>query len=72
MTAIYLAKTLYEDKKDWLQVGFATILSHSGKANLKVLNAENDDYSLYPLYSYRMVESITTLTKQAKVAVLQH
>src|SRR5699024_7856547 len=72
VTAIHLAKELYEDKKDWLQVGFAAILSHSGKAKLKVIDANNDDYPLYPLYSYRMVESITTLTKQAKVAVLQH
>lgn len=72
VTSIHLAKELYEDKKDWLQVGFAAILSHSGKTKLSVIDSENDDYPLYPLYSYRMVESITTLTKQAKVAVLQH
>src|SRR5699024_11234999 len=72
VTAIHLAKELYEDKKDWLQVGFAAILSHSGKAKLKVIDANNDDYPLYPLYSYCMVESITTLTKQSKVAVLQN
>src|SRR5699024_6360517 len=66
VTAVHLANELYEDKKDWLQVGFAAILSHSGKSKLQMIASENEEYPLYPLYSYRMVESITTLTKQAK------
>lgn len=70
--AIQIANEMYKDKRDWLQVGFGAVLSHSGKSKLNVIDPQHEDYTLYPLYSYRMVESITTLNKQAKVAVLQH
>lgn len=74
--AVQLAASIYQDKKDWLQVGFASLLSKCGTTKLQVdhnqSNKADKNYTLYPLYSYKMVESITTLSKQAKIAILQH
>ncbi|HLS67234.1 MAG TPA: HD domain-containing phosphohydrolase [Pseudogracilibacillus sp.] len=76
--AIQLARLNCFEKKDWLQIGFATLLSDSGLSRLITRDftidsyKKHDKWQLHPLYSYQMVENITTLTKITKIAILQH
>lgn len=77
--AVYLAKHMDYEKKDWLQIGFAALLADSGFAKLpQELQNEKDQerpsetFRLHPVYSYKVVEKITTLTKAAKIAIIQH
>lgn len=75
---IYVARKLEYEKKDWLQIGFAALLSDSGKAKLDKSLRKKDDrhrddtWKLHPVYSYKMIENVTTLTSKAKQAILQH
>src|SRR5699024_8925873 len=76
--SVQLAKLKGFAKKDWLQIGFAALLSDSGLARLTTKDfsietyKKHDKWQLHPLYSYQMVENITTLTKISKIAILQH
>ena len=77
--AVYLAKNLQYEKKDWLQIGFAALLADSGFAKLpdelqyeKNQERPSETFRLHPVYSYKIVEKITTLTKAAKIAIIQH
>jgi len=78
LLSIYLAKKLKYEKKDWLQIGFAALLSDCGKAKLDITDLseekqQNDDrWRVHPIYSYKMVENVTTLTQTAKFAILHH
>src|SRR5690625_705584 len=55
--AIYLAKKLKYEKKDWLQIGFASLLSDSGKAKLGITDLsekerkKDDRWRVHPVYS---------------------
>jgi len=77
LLAVFLAHKLKYPKKDWLQIGFAALLCDSGKAKMKQIetrnrNRNNPYWRKHPLYSYRLVEHVTTLTQRAKIAILQH
>lgn len=76
LLSVYLAKKLNFKKKDWLQIGLASILSDCGISKLKGLskgkNIPEETMRLHPIYSYRMVENEPTLTQHAKIAILQH
>src|SRR5699024_1024923 len=76
--AIYLADKMKLERKDWLQIGFATLLTDCGLTKLTTNEGalhtlqKDERWNLHPLYSYKMIEDIRTLTKSAKIAVLQH
>jgi|SRR5690625_4610548 len=77
LLSVFLAKKIGYRKKDWLQIGFAALLSDSGKAKMEQIEPRNKNrrdpyWRKHPVYSYRLVESATTLTKRAKIAILQH
>src|SRR5690625_2091116 len=77
LLSVFLAIKLNYERKYCLPIGFATLLCDSDmvKLNTSFLkkSMESDpNYQMHPLYSYKMVENITTLTKQAKIAILQH
>ncbi|MBO1004180.1 HD-GYP domain-containing protein [Pseudogracilibacillus auburnensis] len=74
LLSIVLAKKLKYQKKDWLQIGFAALLSDCGMAKLNASTVTNNikEMELHPIYSYKMVENVPTLTKQAKMGILQH
>lgn len=79
LLAVFLAKELHYEKKDWLQIGFAALLADSGFVKLnpelameKDQERPTEQFRLHPIYSYKFVETLATLTKKSKVAILQH
>lgn len=77
----FLAKKMGYEKREWIQVGLAGFLSNSGMSKVDahiikeprlLLHAENEQMKKHPVYSYRMIESIRTITDAVKLAVLQH
>ncbi|MFB4168747.1 HD-GYP domain-containing protein [Virgibacillus sp. JSM 102003] len=77
----YLARKMGFEKGEWLQIGLAGSLSDSGMARLdstivtKTGSLTFSDYQeikKHPTYSYRYIEKIPTITKEVKLAVLQH
>ncbi|SEP58210.1 HD-GYP domain, c-di-GMP phosphodiesterase class II (or its inactivated variant) [Virgibacillus subterraneus] len=77
----YLARKMGFEKGEWLQIGLAGALSDCGMARLddaivtKTGSLTYSDYQeikKHPTYSYRYVEKIPTITKEVKLAVLQH
>lgn len=68
-------------KKEWLQIGIAAFLADCGMAKINrslfykegtLSKPEFDEVMKHPTYSYRLVEKITSLTRGAKLAILQH
>lgn len=66
---------------EWVQVGIAAFLAESGMAKISrpifykkglLTEAEFQEIKKHPTYSYRYVEKTPTLTKGAKLAILQH
>src|SRR5699024_11121888 len=55
-----------------LQIGFAAILADIGlvKSNIAINSHEAD--IRHPALSYEMIKDETTLTKHAKIAIVQH
>ncbi len=80
LLSAHLAKKLgYQ--KDWVQVGLAAILADCGMAKLsenwlmkesRLTIAEYEEIKKHPTLSYRMVEDIPYVTKEMKLAILQH
>ncbi|QGH36876.1 HD domain-containing protein [Gracilibacillus salitolerans] len=80
LLSAHLARKLgYE--KDWIQAGIAAILADSGMAKLnenwlmkesRLTIAEYEEIKKHPTLSYRMVEDIPSVTKDMKLAILQH
>lgn len=74
--SVYLSYKLGFEKKDWLQIGLAALMSDCGKATLEpsVFKSKlpNSTWQKYPVFSYKMIENEPTLTQQAKIAILQH
>lgn len=67
--------------RDWLQISLAAFISDSGMAKLpeglyrkrgRLSSAEREQLEKHPTFSYHLVERITNLTKEAKLAILQH
>lgn len=78
LTAL-LAKRL--GKKEWLQISLAAFLADSGTAKIKrslvekkglYTDPEYTEIKMHPTFSYRFVEKCPSLTREAKLAVLQH
>lgn len=81
LLAAFTAKKLDYDKGNQIQLGLAGLLSDSGMAKLNpsiflanrsLYMREQEDIFHHPGYSYRLVESIPTLSREAKLAILQH
>ncbi|WP_170005859.1 HD-GYP domain-containing protein [Bacillus fonticola] len=77
----YIAKQLHYAKGEIMQVGMAAILSDCGMAKLDqhllmkkgtYNETERQEMQQHPTYSYRMVQSLTTVSDSVKVAILQH
>lgn len=73
LTVALINKLGYE-KKDWIQIGFAALLSDIGIAKLEagIHSVRDENWRLHPIYSYKLIEKEVTLNKQAKLAILQH
>ncbi|WP_163527929.1 HD-GYP domain-containing protein [Halobacillus ihumii] len=76
-----LASKLNDNQGEWIQVGLAGLLSDCGMAQISetILNKEGplnekeyEEVKKHPTYSYRLVESTTSLNNRAKLAILQH
>lgn len=72
LMSVYLANKLNYEKKDWLQIGFAALLSDCGLAKSKPTVDEKEMDPRHPAISYEMVKDEPTLTQNAKLAILQH
>lgn len=70
--SVVLAQRLHYEKKDWLQLGLAALLSECGLAKYKPTVVQSEIDQRHPVMSYEMVKDETTLTKAAKFAILQH
>lgn|SRR5690625_1469316 len=81
LISAFLAKKLGYKKGEWIQIGLAGLLSDCGMSqiNSKILNKhttlnyrEIAEVKKHPKYSYHLVKSITTITKEVKLAIVQH
>lgn len=79
--AAFLAKKMGFEKGEWIQVGLAGFLSNCGmsKVNQQITTKtgslkfkEREEMETHSVYSYRLIESIPTITNAVKIAVLQH
>lgn len=77
----FLAKKLGYNHGESIQVGLAGFLSDCGMAKIdaEIINKfhsltyrEMDEMKEHPKYSYRFVESIPTISKEVKLAIIQH
>ncbi|WP_165444931.1 HD-GYP domain-containing protein [Gracilibacillus phocaeensis] len=68
-------------KQEWFQVGMAAFLMDSGMAKLHnnfleksaaLTEAEWNEIKQHPVWSYRMVEHVSLMASEMKLAVLQH
>lgn len=81
LLSAFLAKKMGYEKGEWIQIGLAGFLSNCGMAKIK-LNAlkkgsnlshdKREELKKHPVYSYRLIESVRTITDAVKLAVLQH
>lgn len=72
LLAIKLAQTLKYEKKNWLQIGFAAILIDIGLTKYKPVIDSSQADPRHPVISYEMIKDEPTLTKHAKLAIIQH
>lgn len=72
LLAISLAQQLGYERKEWLQIGFAALLSDCGLAKSKPLAIDQEAIKRHPISSLEMIKNETTLTKLAKIAIVQH
>lgn len=85
VTMALLANLLASKKKykqgECFQVALAAYLSDAGMAKMdeKILNKQSplnsqefNEVKRHPIYSYRMIENLTTVTRPVKLGVLQH
>ncbi|WP_102336506.1 HD-GYP domain-containing protein [Salimicrobium jeotgali] len=81
LIAGYLGQRLGLEKGEWIQVALGGLLSDAGMALIspEILKksgslsaGEMAEVRQHPVYSYRMVEDLTVLSKKVKYAVLQH
>ncbi|MGM8212876.1 HD-GYP domain-containing protein [Virgibacillus sp. W0430] len=80
LLSAYIGQKMNLLKNEWLQLGLAGVLSDSGMAKINTYYMEDrpltsrefDEVKQHPIFSYRLVEKIPTLSQQAKLAILQH
>lgn len=81
MLSAFLAKKMNYEKGDWVQIGLAGFLSNCGMSRIDLStfkkathlsHREQEEVRKHPVYSYRMIESVRTITDPVKLAVLQH
>ncbi len=76
-----IAKKMNFSQGDQIQIALAAYLSNCGLANIEedvifkkgaFTEDEYNEIKKHPIHSYRMIESISMLKYEAKIAVLQH
>src|SRR5699024_5679015 len=81
LIAVYIAKRKKYQKKEYIQIGMASILADCGMAQIqenlyqtdrKITKAEYEEIKNHPTYSFRMVEGISSVTKAMRLGILQH
>jgi len=81
LLSAYLGRKMKYEKRKWLQIGLAAFLADSGMAKIddtvirkETALTEEDEKELkkHPYYSYRLIEHLSKLTSEMKLAVLQH
>ena len=79
LTALLAKRLGYE--KDWIQVSLAAFIADSGmakvsprilKKELPLTPPEKEEVAKHPTYSYRNAENCLSLSKAAKLGVIQH
>ncbi|SDM40350.1 HD-GYP domain-containing protein [Sediminibacillus halophilus] len=79
LSAFLAKKSNY--KHEWIQIGIAGFLADCGMAKIddRILfkagplnTAEYEEIKKHPVYSYRFVETVSSLSKGMKLAILQH
>ncbi|MFC4558495.1 HD-GYP domain-containing protein [Virgibacillus kekensis] len=77
----YLANKMGYEKGEWLQIGLAGALGDCGMSKMDYSIIERNgpltfqelqELKKHPTYSYRLVEKTSTITKEVKLAILQH
>lgn len=77
----YIGKKMNFTKGDWVQIGLAGCLADCGmaKINPTIINkissltfGEYEEIKKHPVFSYKLVQNITVLRKDMKIAILQH
>ncbi|UOQ44733.1 HD-GYP domain-containing protein [Halobacillus salinarum] len=77
----YLASKMGYNYGEWIQIGLAGLLSDCGMAKIdkslllkedSLTEAEFEEIKKHAAYSYRLVESIPSLSTNVKLAILQH
>ncbi|ENH98458.1 metal dependent phosphohydrolase [Gracilibacillus halophilus YIM-C55.5] len=68
-------------EKEWIQIGLAGLLSDCGMAKIQMTPfhkttqltiEEYEEIKKHPTYSYKMIENISSLSKDVKIAILEH
>lgn len=81
LMSAYIAQKMNLEKREWVQAGLAGLLSDCGLAKVdeKIMNKrpplnkkEIEAIQEHPRQSYYLVESIPTISKAIKLAILQH
>lgn len=72
LLSIKLAQLLNYKRKNWLQIGFAAILIDIGLTKSKPAIDSHQSDPRHPILSFEMIKDEPTLTKQAKLAIIQH
>src|SRR5690625_645367 len=72
LLSIKLAQLMNYKKKDWLQIGFASLLADAGLAKTEVTIDSSQADRKHPIRSYEMIKNEPTLTDHAKLAIVQH
>jgi HD-GYP domain-containing protein (c-di-GMP phosphodiesterase class II) len=77
----YIGKKMNYSKGDWVQIALAGCLADCGmaKVNPTIINksssltfSEYEEIKKHPVFSYKLVQNITVLRKEMKIAILQH
>lgn len=80
LLSTYMGKKMDLSEDEQIEIGMAALLSDSGmsklgdfyKENRKLTADEIHKMKQHPIYSYRMVEKDKTISKRAKMAIIQH
>ncbi|MDP4084686.1 MAG: HD-GYP domain-containing protein [Bacillota bacterium] len=77
----FIGKKTNLERREWLQLALAGGLADCGmaKINPKIVNKkssltihEYEEVKKHPIYSYKMVQNISVLRKEVKLAILEH
>lgn len=77
----FIGKKMNLEKGDWLQIALAGCLADCGMAKIdpnilhkttSLTSLEYNEVKKHPVYSFKMVQNISVLRKEVKIAILEH